>query len=41
LSGGYTAIKVCSKCGSSSSLYKPLSSKGSGKQCKWCGTAKK
>ena len=41
LSGGYTAIKVCSKCGSSSSLYKPLSSKGTGKQCKWCGTAKK
>ena len=41
LAGGYTAITVCSKCGSSSSLYKPLSSKGTGKQCKWCGTAKK
>lgn len=38
---GYTAIKVCTKCGSQTTLYRPLSSKGTGKQCKWCGTAKK
>jgi len=41
LPGGYTAIKVCSKCGKLTSLYRRLSDKGSGKQCKWCGTAKK
>lgn len=41
LKGGYRAIKYCSKCGKSGSLYYPYSNKGSGKQCKWCGTAKK
>ena len=41
LAGGYRAIKYCSKCGKSGSLYYPYSNKGSGKQCKWCGTAKK
>ena len=41
LPGGYTGIKVCSNCGTLTSLYRRLSDKGSGKQCKWCGTGKK
>ena len=42
LSGGYTAIKYCTKCcKNTGSLYYPISRKGSGKQCKWCGTGNK
>lgn len=41
LSGGYTAIKVCSKCGNLPTLYRAYSAKGTGKQCTWCGTGYK